>query len=46
MLPADLAKGEADTVLITVANAFGYNSTKGRTWAFQPRQHFGFEAAA
>jgi len=46
MLPADIAKGEADTVLLSIANAFGYDASKGRVWAFQPRQHFGFEAAA
>jgi cytochrome c oxidase subunit 3 len=46
MLPADIAKGDAPAGLVTVANAFGYDASKGRVWAFQPRQHFGFEAAA
>lgn len=30
MLPADIAKGEADTALVAIANAFGYNAAKGR----------------
>jgi hypothetical protein len=46
MLPADIEKGSAPTLIVGVAKAFGYEPEKGRVWAFQPRQHFGFEAAA
>jgi hypothetical protein len=30
MLPADIAKGEADSVIVAVTNAFGYDASKGR----------------
>lgn len=30
MLPADIAKGDAPSGLIAVANAFGYDASKGR----------------
>lgn len=46
MLPADIAKGNASPSFVAVASLVGYEPAKGRIWAFQPRQHFGFEAAA
>jgi len=46
MLPADIAKGTASSLVTSIAKAFGYDATKGRVWSFQPQQHFGFEAAA
>lgn len=30
MLPADIAKGDADKALVSVASAFGYDAAKGR----------------
>jgi len=29
MLPADIAKGEADTALLSVAKFFGYDASRG-----------------
>jgi hypothetical protein len=29
MLPADIAKGEADTVILYIAKTFGYDASKG-----------------
>jgi len=39
MLPSDTSSSK-------VAARLGYGASEGRVWAFQPRQHFGFEAAA
>jgi len=46
MLPADMSKNIASPTIVVIAKALGYDASKGRVWAFQPRQHFGFEAAA
>jgi hypothetical protein len=46
MLPDDIAKGEASAIFVKVLSLFGYDAAKGRSWAFLPAQHFGFEAAA
>lgn len=46
MLPADMAKGTAFATPVFIAMHLGYDASKGSLWAFQPRQHFGFEAAA
>jgi heme/copper-type cytochrome/quinol oxidase subunit 3 len=45
-LPADMRKGIASPTVVVTAMALNYHPSKGRVWAFQPRQHFGFEAAA
>jgi len=49
MLPVEMARGERSTVVtfaLPLVKLFHYEPAKGAVWAFQPRQHFGFEAAA
>jgi len=49
MLPAEMARGELSSIVTFVrplVKLFHYEPAKGSVWAFQPRQHFGFEAAA
>jgi len=45
LLPEDLKKGRG-RLLYSVLRPLGYEPEKGHIWAFLPRQHFGFEAAA
>ena len=46
LLPTDIAKSTASPIIVKIAEFFEYVPAKGRVWAFQPKQHFGFEAAA
>lgn len=45
-LPASIRKGTAPAAVVAFALALDYEPAKGAVWSFQPRQHFGFEAAA
>jgi cytochrome c oxidase subunit 3 len=45
LLPEDIKKGRGQ-VLYALFRPLGYVPEKGHVWAFLPRQHFGFEAAA
>jgi cytochrome c oxidase subunit 3 len=45
-LPAYTTSSKALSVFASLTKLFGYRASEGHVWAFQPRQHFGFEAAA
>lgn len=45
LLPEDIKKGRGRP-LYALLRPFGYTPEQGHVWAFLPRQHFGFEAAA